>query len=283
MEIVRSTDELKNLCSRWRSEGLSIGLVPTMGFFHDGHASLMRKARPQVDRLIVSLFVNPTQFGPHEDLDAYPRSQESDEAVAAENGVDLIYMPTPESMYPDGYDTWVEVPGLSARLCGLSRPTHFRGVCTVVLKLFNLVRPNIAVFGEKDWQQLAILRRMAIDMNLDIDIQGGPIVREEDGLAMSSRNSYLREEERAAAPHFYKGLREAADLYTSGERGTELLKSVILGYWAKHFTQGMVDYLELVNGSSLENIDKADAETRVIAAVSLGRARLIDNISLAGD
>lgn len=280
MQYVQDPDELKNLCRRWRNDGLKIGLVPTMGYFHDGHASLMRKARPQVDRLVISLFVNPPQFGPGEDLESYPRSRERDAAVAAENGADLIYLPAPAAVYPEGYDTWVEVPGLAARLCGLSRPGHFNGVCTVVLKLFNLVRPDLAVFGEKDWQQLAVIRRMTKDLNLDVDVQGGPIVREADGLAMSSRNSYLTQEERRAAPGFNAGLREGARLYAEGERGAERLRGAVLDYWARNFPQGRVDYLELANGSSLEPVTLADSETRAIAAVFLGKARLIDNISL---
>lgn len=283
MKLTHDPAALKNLCRQWRNDGLSIALVPTMGFFHAGHASLMRQARSRADRLIVSLFVNPSQFGPNEDLDAYPRSRERDEAVAAENGADILYLPTPADMYPAGYDTWVEVPGLSAGLCGLSRPTHFKGVCTVVLKLFNLVRPDLAVFGEKDWQQLAVIRRMAKDLHLDVEVLGGPIVREPDGLAMSSRNSYLTPEERAAAPRFNAGLREGARLYARGERGADVLRGAILDYWAKEFPQARVDYLELVNGDSLEPANLADAQTRAVAAVFLGRARLIDNISLAGE
>lgn len=283
MDVIANTDDLKSRCRTWQKAGLTVGLVPTMGFFHAGHASLMSKACGQVDKLVVSLFVNPTQFGPNEDLEAYPRSQERDEAVAREEGVDVLYMPTPADMYPTGYDTWVEVPGLAARLCGLSRPVHFKGVSTVVLKLLNLVRPDIAVFGEKDWQQLAVIRRMAADMNLDTDIQGGPIVREPDGLAMSSRNSYLTQEERAAAPRFNAGLRVAQKLYASGERDASRLKSAILDYWAANFPQGKVDYLELVNAASLRDANPVDAHTRAIAAVYLGRARLIDNISLVGN
>lgn len=283
MELAHKASELKKMCRAWQEEGLSVGLVPTMGFFHAGHASLMRQARPQVDRLIVSLFVNPAQFGPGEDLEAYPRSQARDESIAADNGVDIIYMPTPDDMYPQGYGTWVETPDLAARLCGLSRPVHFKGVCTVVLKLFNIVRPDIAVFGEKDWQQLAIIRRMAKDLNLDVDVQGGPVVREPDGLAMSSRNSYLSAAERAAAPRFNAGLREAARLYAAGERDAAKLKAAALDYWAKDFPQGRVDYLELVNGGSLREVAVADSETRAIAAVFLGKARLIDNIPLAGE
>lgn len=283
MKYAHTADELASSCHSWRTERLRIGLVPTMGFFHAGHASLMRQARGQVDRLVVSLFVNPSQFGPGEDLESYPRDPARDEAVAAENGVDLIYRPAPEEMYPPGFDTWVEVPGLAKRLCGLSRPTHFRGVCTVVLKLFNLARPDLAVFGEKDWQQLAVIRRMASDLNLGLEIQGAPIVREADGLAMSSRNSYLAPDERAAAPAFNAGLREARRLYAAGERNAAALRGAVLAYWAKNFSRARVDYLELVNGSSLEAASLADAETRAVAAVFLGRARLIDNISLAGE
>lgn len=283
MKLAHQAEELKSLCREWRRQGLRVGLVPTMGFFHAGHASLMRLARPRVDRLVVSLFVNPSQFGPQEDLAAYPRSPERDAAVAAENGADLLYLPAPESMYPPGYDTWVEVPGLAARLCGLSRPTHFRGVCTVVLKLFNLARPDLAVFGEKDWQQLAVIRRMVRDLNLDVEVLGGPIVREADGLALSSRNSYLTPEERAAAPRFNAGLREGARLYAAGERDPEAIRQAILAYWAVNFPPGRVDYLELADGESLERVSRADAQTRALAAMYLGKARLIDNISLGGE
>lgn len=283
MKLAHQAEELKSLCREWQRQGLRVGLVPTMGFFHAGHASLMRLARPRVDRLVVSLFVNPSQFGPQEDLAAYPRSPERDEAVAAENGADLLYRPAPESMYPPGYDTWVEVPGLAARLCGLSRPTHFRGVCTVVLKLLNLTRPDLAVFGEKDWQQLAVIRRMVRDLNLDVEVLGGPIVREADGLALSSRNSYLTPEERAAAPRFNAGLREGARLYAAGERDPEALRQAILAYWAGNFPQGRVDYLELADGESLERVSRADAQTRALAAMYLGKTRLIDNISLGGE
>lgn len=283
MEVVTNAADLKFRCRAWHKSGLTIGLVPTMGFFHAGHASLMHQARGQVDKLIVSLFVNPAQFGPNEDLEAYPRSQERDEAVAHAAGVDVLYLPSPADMYSSGYDTWVEVPGLGARLCGLSRPVHFRGVCTVVLKLLNLMRPDIAVFGEKDWQQLAIIRRMSADMNIDSDIQGGPIVREPDGLAMSSRNSYLTTGERAVAPQFNYGLRAAQKLYAQGVRDAAPLKSAMRDYWAKNFPQGRVDYLELVDGASLEDVPAANGQTRAIAAMFLGKARLIDNILLKGE
>ncbi len=279
--LIQDLAQLRGECAKWRNSGLSIALVPTMGFFHEGHASLMRKAGALADKVVVSLFVNPTQFGPKEDLSSYPRDFERDSALAAANGVDVIFMPSVELMYPEGFDTWVEVPGLAQRLCGLTRPTHFRGVCTVVLKLLNLVAPDVAVFGEKDWQQLAIIRRMARDLNLTPRIEGAPLVREADGLALSSRNSYLTPQERAVAPSFYKGLAQGRALYQSGQRDAAAIKQAISEYWAAHFPQGTVDYLHIIDGPTLEEKTLADDNCRAIAAVYLGKARLIDNISLA--
>jgi pantoate--beta-alanine ligase len=252
-----------------------------MGFFHQGHASLMQKAAKLADVVVVSIFVNPAQFGPREDLVSYPRDPERDRAIALANKVDAIFMPGVELMYPAGFDTWVESPSLSKRLCGLTRPTHFRGVCTVVLKLFNLVQPDLAVFGEKDWQQLTVIRRMVSDLNVDIRIEGGPLVREADGLALSSRNSYLTGEERALAPALYQGLREACRLYQEGEKNAAALRKAVLDYWEEKFSRGKVDYLQILDGPTLEEVRTADSRSRAVTAVYLGKTRLIDNVLLS--
>ena len=280
MNISPSPQSVQEQCAAWRQAGLSVALVPTMGFFHQGHVSLMQAARQKADKVVVSLFVNPSQFGPSEDLGSYPRDQERDQAMAEENGVDLLFTPSSKVMYPIHFDTWVSVPGLSNTLCGKSRPTHFKGVCTVVLKLFNICTPNFAFFGEKDWQQLTVIRRMAADLNLPLEIVGCPLVREADGLAMSSRNSYLTPKERFAAAQINQGLQQARALFAAGERGATRLENSILDYWREHLPQGRVDYLELAHPDTLEAQDPTDARTRLITAVHLGKARLLDNMSL---
>ncbi|MDR2051236.1 MAG: pantoate--beta-alanine ligase [Deltaproteobacteria bacterium] len=281
MLVFETVPALKAQISSWRQAGRSIALVPTMGFFHQGHATLMRKAAGLADKVVVSIFVNPTQFGPQEDLGAYPRDPERDRAIARANRVDAVFMPGAELMYPPGFDTWVESPSLSRRLCGLVRPAHFRGVCTVVLKLFNLVQPDVAVFGEKDWQQLAVIRRMAGDLDVNVRIEGAPLVREADGLALSSRNSYLTPEERAQAPELYMGLKKACRLYREGERETAALGKAVRDYWAVNFPLGKVDYLHILDGPSLEEVRIADSRSRAVTAVYLGKARLIDNVLLS--
>lgn len=216
MQIIHSPEALHSVCTEWRRQGLKTALVPTMGYYHAGHASLISYARSVADKVIVSLFVNPTQFGPNEDLEAYPRDFEKDSALVRELGGDVLYAPEPENMYAPDHATWVEVPALANTLCGLSRPIHFRGVCTVVLKLFMLAQPSLAVFGEKDWQQLAIIKKMVSDLNVPVEVVGRPIVREADGLALSSRNVYLTPEERAQAPQIRKSLEMAAGLAAGG-------------------------------------------------------------------
>ena len=280
MQIIRKTNELAALCRTWRFSGLHTALVPTMGYFHEGHKSLMRRGREISDKLIVSLFVNPAQFGPNEDLAAYPRNFDLDAAIAEEMGADILFAPDPEAMYLQDHATWVEVPSLSGTLCGLSRPTHFRGVCTVVNKLFMLVLPTTALFGEKDWQQLAILKRMARDLNIPVSIQGMPTIRETDGLAMSSRNAYLTPEERVMAPALQKGLQEAALSLTKGERSTKNLASVIRSHWQKQLPLGQEDYLFFVHPETLSPVEHIENTVLVAAAVRLGKTRLIDNLLL---
>ncbi len=284
MQIVTDPRQASALARQWRFSGLHTVLVPTMGYFHAGHESLMRRARELGDKVMVSLFVNPTQFGPGEDLSSYPRDAARDAAIAEKLGVDLLFTPEASAMYAPDHATWVEVPALSANLCGASRPTHFRGVATVVSKLFMLLLPQTAVFGQKDWQQLAILRRMVRDLNMPVTLEGCPIVREADGLALSSRNAYLTPEERAAAPHFQRGLLQAKALYGAGERNTGTLAKAVRAYWAAHVAQGKEDYLSFVHPESIglsPEILAAGEPCLVAAALRLGRARLIDNLLLA--
>ena len=280
MERIEDLGKFQERRREWRRQGLRVALVPTMGFFHEGHLSLMRFARESADKVAVSLFVNPTQFGPNEDLDSYPRNLEGDALLAAGAGADVLFVPRGEAMYPPGAATFVEVPSLASRLCGASRPTHFRGVCTVVAKLFLLTMPQVAVFGEKDWQQLAILRRMAEDLNFPIRIEGRPIVREADGLAMSSRNVNLDPEERAQAPFLQKGLRLVADQVQNGVRDTAVLRAGLAEYYGANAPLGAVDYLEFVDPKTLEATSLITKETLAAVAVRFSRARLIDNLLL---
>ena len=238
MQIIHSPEALHSVCAEWRRQGLKTALVPTMGYYHAGHASLISYARSVADKVIVSLFVNPTQFGPNEDLEAYPRDFEKDSALVRELGGDVLYAPEPENMYAPDHATWVEVPALANTLCGLSRPIHFRGVCTVVLKLFMLAQPSLAVFGEKDWQQLAIIKKMVSDLNVPVEVVGRPIVREADGLALSSRNVYLTPEERAQAPQIRKSLEMAAGLAAGRGGFTVTLGAVAAGGQPQSHTGG---------------------------------------------
>jgi pantoate--beta-alanine ligase len=278
MEIVKEPEELRRLSWDWRCGGARTALVPTMGYFHAGHLSLMRWAREHADRVVVSLFVNPTQFGPGEDLAAYPRDFERDASLAEAAGADVLFAPEPDGLYPPGFATWVEVPDLGRGLCGRSRPIHFRGVATVVSKLLLLALPRLAVFGQKDWQQLAIIRRMARDLGFPTDIVGHPIVREPDGLAMSSRNVYLTPGERAAAPNIQAGLRRARDLAASGERRPSALLDDLRSWYANHVPEGRIDYLELVDPDTVAPVAALDGPALLAVAMQLGRARLIDNL-----
>lgn len=265
----------------WRREGLTVGLVPTMGYWHEGHLSLMRWAREHCDVLVASIFVNPTQFGPGEDLENYPSDLERDAALAREAGVDALFTPVRDDMYTPDHGTWVTVPELTTNLCGRSRPIHFRGVATVVCKLFNLVQPTFAVFGEKDWQQLAVIRKMTRELDIPVRIEGRPIMREADGLAMSSRNVYLAPEERAVAPHIRKGLLLLEDLVRSGESDSAALKEAVEKYYEAHIPMGRLDYLELVDPATIETVEQVRADVLAAVALRLGKARLIDNIHVA--
>ena len=227
---------------------------------------------------MLSIFLNPTQFGPNEDLASYPRSFQADCKMAESAGVDVIFAPKPEAMYSPNHATWVEVPGLAKTLCGKSRPVHFKGVCTVVLKLLALSIPNLAFFGEKDWQQLAIIKTMVRDLNFPVKIEGCPIVREADGLALSSRNAYLSAQERQEAPHIFKGLKLAQKLVKAGEHSPQKIKSQIKRYWEENISLGEVDYLDFVDPEKMNKVKSVEKDTLLAAAVKMGKARLIDNL-----
>ena len=259
-----------------RMGGESLALVPTMGFFHEGHLTLMRAGKDHCDRLVVSLFVNPTQFGPNEDFEAYPRDTEGDLNKAEKEGADMVFMPSPAEMYPQGAQTSVVVTDLPNHLCGLSRPGHFDGVTTVVAKLFNIVKPHEAVFGQKDYQQLAVISRMVMDLDMDIQIMGVPTVREADGLAMSSRNSYLILEERKSALSLKKSLDLAERLFNEGEKNAQMVKDFVQSYILEHpYTE--IDYIALCDPITLEDVNTLTDGTLMALAVRVGKTRLIDN------
>lgn len=277
MLIVTKIAELRQLVGKAREAGESIGLVPTMGYFHEGHLSLMRRAKAENDRVVVSLFVNPTQFGPQEDLAVYPRDLDRDREMAATTGADWLFVPETGEMYPESYQTFLEVTQVSQGLCGASRPGHFRGVATVVLKLFNIVQADRAYFGEKDAQQLRVVQRMAADLNLTVQVIGCPIIREADGLALSSRNLYLTPKERQAALVLVRTLREAGKLIAGGERDSRSLKERLLRVIAAE-PLAQLDYLEIVTGRDLQPVSQLDGEILIALAVKIGRTRLIDNM-----
>jgi pantoate--beta-alanine ligase len=279
MEIVSDPGDMQAVSLAWRKLGQQIALVPTMGYFHDGHLSLMRYGRQHGDRLVVSLFVNPTQFGPSEDLDRYPRDLKKDTELAREVGVDVLYMPAAADMYPPGYQTYVTVEDLSQPMCGATRPGHFRGVATVVLKLFHQVLPHLAVFGEKDYQQLAVIKRLVADLNVPVEVVGRPIVREADGLAMSSRNSYLNPEERRSALGLFQALIKARELAASGEKNADnILSEVKQKIAASPHTR--LDYAVLVDPTTLQKVDTLHGPARLAVAAWVGTTRLIDNMLL---
>jgi pantoate--beta-alanine ligase len=280
MEIISDPQDMQGLTRQWRGQGLKVVLVPTMGFFHQGHLSLMQYGKAAGDRLVVSLFVNPAQFGPQEDLGRYPRDLERDARLARETGVDCLYTPGAGAMYPPGYQTFVEVESLSGGLCGASRPGHFRGVATVVLKLLNQVAPQVAVFGEKDYQQLMVVKQMVADLNVSAEIVGRPIVREPDGLAMSSRNTYLSPEGRGAALCLYRALLAARELVATGARSREHILAAVRQIIAA--TPGArLDYAALVDPATLQPAEAIQGEARLLLAVWINNTRLIDNTLLS--
>lgn len=275
MKVTTTVLETRQLVKEWKKEGKSIGLVPTMGFLHEGHASLIARARKENDIVVVSDFVNPTQFGPNEDLEAYPRDFERDSALCESLGADLIFHPEPEEMYHDPC-AFVSIDTLSETLCGKTRPIHFKGVCTVVSKLFHIVAPDRAYFGQKDAQQLAIIRRMVRDLNMDIEIVGCPIVREEDGLAKSSRNTYLNEEERKAALILSKAVFLGKKMVEDGETSAAAVKEAMIKKIESE-PMAKIDYVEAVDGLSMQPVEEIKAPVLVAMAVYIGKTRLIDN------
>lgn len=278
MQIIKTVEELRPIIKAWRKEGLSVGLVPTMGYLHEGHKSLIIKAVSENDRVVVSDFVNPTQFGANEDLSSYPRDIERDAALCEEAGAALIFHPEPEEMYYPDNCTFVDMNKLTKGLCGKTRPVHFSGVCTVVSKLFNIVTPDKAYFGEKDAQQLAVIRRMVRDMNFDITIVGCPIVREADGLAMSSRNTYLNPEERKAALILHQALTLGEEMMKAGERDAAKIKEAIVDKMNSE-PLAKIDYVEIVDSDTLESVDVIAAPVLTATAVYIGKTRLIDNFT----
>lgn len=276
MEVFENIPAMKQFVRMKKAEGKTIGFVPTMGYLHSGHLSLIEKSTSQNDVTVISIFVNPTQFGENEDLDQYPRDFERDCRLAQEAGADAVFFPTAGMMYPEGYKTYVEVVDITKRLCGVTRPTHFKGVTTVVTKLFHIVAPDRAYFGQKDAQQLLVIRRMVKDLNMDIEIVGCPIIRETDGLAMSSRNLYLSGEERMQATVLNQSLEMAEKMIDSGERDSNTVKKAIK---EKIGTMELarIDYVELVDTESLLPAQRITGEVLIALAVYFGETRLIDN------
>jgi len=278
MKIIHTPREMQKTAQQIRREGKTISFVPTMGCLHEGHLSLIQIAHEKAAVVAASIFVNPAQFGPNEDLEGYPRDFEHDEQLCRETGVDLLFYPTPENMYLEEHSVWVNEESLSNVLCGTSRPGHFRGVCTVVAKLLNIVLPDFMVLGEKDAQQLRVLRRMVRDLNFPVAVVSGPTVREADGLAMSSRNKYLSPAERAEAVCLFRALETARELFSAGERSADRIRGAMRAVIEK--TSGRVDYIELVDNETLEPVQIMRKPVLAALAVRFSGARLIDNIVL---
>lgn len=276
MEILTKIEQVRAKVQEWKRAGNSVGFVPTMGYLHEGHKSLIDAARKENDRVVVSIFVNPMQFGPNEDLASYPRDLDKDAALCKAAGVDLIFHPEPEEMYAPGFCSYVDMDGLTAELCGKSRPVHFRGVQTVVLKLFHIVTPDRAYFGQKDAQQLAVVKRMVRDLNVGTKIIGCPIVREADGLAKSSRNTYLNEEERKAALVLSRSLNIGRALIESGEKDAAAVKQAVTQEIEKE-PMARIDYVDVVDFETITPVNTICGSVLVAIAVFIGRTRLIDN------
>lgn len=277
MEIVKEISKMKEISKFWKRQGYKIAFVPTMGFLHEAHLALVKKAKELGDKTVVSIFVNPLQFGPKEDFREYPRNLERDLALLEKEKVDAVFIPETEEMYPPDFQTYVEVTKLTTGLCGAFRPGHFKGVTTVVLKLFNIVNPDIAIFGEKDYQQLQVIKQMIKDLNLDIEIVAHPTVREKDGLAMSSRNIYLSSAERESAISLYKALLLAQKLVKEGEKDSQKIKEEMEKF-IHSFPFTKVQYIEFVDPQTLDPIDKINKPVLCALAVYVGKARLIDNM-----
>lgn len=278
MKILSTIASVREVIKEWKSKGLTVGFVPTMGFLHEGHGSLIQAASEN-DKVVVSIFVNPMQFGPSEDLAAYPRDFEKDKEYCESLGADLIFAPQENEMYEQGFCTYTDMDILTQELCGVSRPVHFRGVCTVVNKLFNIVQADKAYFGQKDAQQVAVIKRMVLDLNIPIEIMSCPIVREIDGLAKSSRNTYLNQQERKAALCLSQSIHIGQKLVESGQRSAEMIKDAMIDHIQKE-PLARIDYLKIVNGLTMEQIQIIQKPTLVAMAVYIGKTRLIDNFSV---
>lgn len=276
MKIVQTVEEVRAQVKEWRQAGLTVGLVPTMGYLHEGHKSLIDRAVKENDRVVVSVFVNPMQFGPTEDLASYPRDLDRDAALCEGAGAALIFHPEPENMYSSDFSSFIDMNTLTKGLCGKTRPIHFRGVCTVVGKLFNIVQPDKAYFGQKDAQQLAVIRHMVNDLNFNLEVVGCPIIREEDGLAKSSRNTYLSPEERQAALILSKSLNRGQELIEAGEKDAAVIKKAITEMIETE-PLAKIDYVELVDWNTLEPVEKIEGSVLNAIAVYIGKTRLIDN------
>lgn len=282
MERIRRPKEMQAWAEARRREGKRLGLVPTMGYLHEGHLSLVRVARERgCDAVVATIFVNPTQFGPGEDFEKYPRDEARDLALLERERVDAVFLPEPSGMYPPGHQTFVEVTGVSQGLCGAARPGHFRGVATVVAKLFLICKPHVAVFGEKDFQQLAVIRAMARDLDFDVEVAGAPIVREPDGLAMSSRNVYLKGADRQAALCLCRGMRRAEEMFSAGTRDPARLVDAVRAAIASE-PRASLDYVEARDPDTLAALDGPSGRLTILAAARVGPARLIDNMTLEG-
>lgn len=276
--LVKEINELRKLIKAWKREGFSIGLVPTMGALHEGHESLIRRAAAENDKVVISVFVNPTQFGPNEDYDKYPRNIDKDLELCRNAGAAIVFNPKPGEMYYENKSVSISVSNLTDVLCGARRPGHFDGVCLVVSKLFNIVTPDKAYFGEKDAQQIAVIRRMVRDLNMDVEIVACPIIREEDGLAKSSRNSYLSKEERKAALVLSRSLKAAGKLLINGERNAAIIKKAMIDAISRE-SLTKIDYVEIVDSESLESVERVDRDVLIPIALYIGKTRLIDNFT----
>ena len=276
MKIIESVKKMQEFSESLRNSGKKIAFVPTMGYFHRGHLSLMEEGRKRGDCLIISIYVNPTQFGPGEDLEKYPRDFESDGKLSEDVGVDVIFYPPDSEMYPEHYQTFVDVERVTNNLCGLSRPGHFRGVTTICAKLFNIVKPHVTVFGKKDFQQLVTIKRMVTDLNMDLDVVGMPTIREADGLAMSSRNTYLKEEERESALSLNRSLKLAKELYDNGERNAGKIIDETKKFIEVH-PHTKIEYLNMCDTTTMNDVEYLESEAVIALAVRVGAARLIDN------
>ena len=279
IDTITSVQEMRLHAQRIRASGASIAFVPTMGFFHEGHLSLMRLGRELADHVVVSIFVNPTQFAAGEDFEAYPRNPVRDSELARKAQVDALFLPDVKELYPAGFESYVRLDNLSDRMCGRSRPVHFTGVATIVTKLFNIVRPTVAIFGQKDYQQWIIIKRMARDLNMDIDVVGAPTVREPDGLAMSSRNCYLSREQRIRARCLYQALTGAQQSVAAGTRDADRILHEAVAAIGRHGDVS-IDYMVLCDPDTLEEVSEIERPVLMALAVKLGKTRLIDNMLL---